>query len=63
MVVYCGVEPAKRLKAVRAVIGELKDFHQEASPQDLAKAKKYAKGRLLLRLEDARSVVAAVEDI
>ena len=58
LVVYCGVEPKKSREAVRAVIGELEDMHQEAPPQELAKAKEYAKGRLLLRLEDTRSVAS-----
>ena len=58
LVVYCGVEPRKSREAVRAVIGELEDMHQEAPPQELVKAKEYAKGRLLLRLEDTRAVAS-----
>ena len=33
-------------------------MHQEAPPQELVKAKEYAKGRLLLRLEDTRAVAS-----
>ena len=58
LIVYCGVEPKKSREAVRAVIGELEEMHQEVSPQELAKAKEYAKGRLLLRLEDSRAVAS-----
>jgi predicted Zn-dependent peptidase len=58
LVVYCGVEPRKSREAVRATIGELEQLRQEAPEQELAKAKEYAKGRLLLRLEDTRSVAS-----
>ena len=58
LVIYCGVEPKKSREAVRAVIAELEGMHQEAPPQELVKAKEYAKGRLLLRLEDTRAVAS-----
>ena len=58
LIVYCGVEPKKSREAIKAVIGELEEMHQEVSPQELAKAKEYAKGRLLLRLEDSRAVAS-----
>ena len=56
LVVYCGVEPQKSRGAVQAVVSELKGMHQEVPPQELAKAKEYSKGRLLLRMEDSRAV-------
>ena len=58
LVVYCGVEPRKSREAVRAVVDELEGMLQEAPPPELAKAKEYAKGRLLLRLEDSRAVAS-----
>ena len=58
LVVYCGVEPRKSREAVRAVLEELEEMHHEAPPQELGKAKEYAKGRLLLRLEDTRAVAS-----
>ena len=58
LVVYCGVEPKKSWEAVRAVVNELKGFHDEAPAEELAKAKEYSKGRLLLRMEDTRSVAS-----
>ena len=58
LVIYCGVEPKKSREAVRAVVGELEGMHQEASPQELTKAKEYTKGRLLLRMEDTRAVAS-----
>ena len=35
---------------------EMKGLHEEAGDQELNKAKEYAKGRLLLRMEDTRAV-------
>ena len=58
LVIYCGVEPRKSREAVRAVIGELQELHQEVPPQELNKAKEYTKGRVLLRLEDTRAVAS-----
>ena len=58
VVIYCGVEPKKSREAVRAVVGELEGMHQEASQQELTKAKEYTKGRLLLRMEDTRAVAS-----
>ena len=58
LVIYCGVEPRKSREAVRAVIGELQELHEEVPPQELNKAKEYTKGRVLLRLEDTRAVAS-----
>ena len=58
LVVYCGVEPKKTREAVQAAVSELNGMRREAPPQELAKAKEYAKGRLLLRMEDSRIVAA-----
>ena len=56
MVVYCGVEPKKSRDAVRGVLHELQGMREEVPAQELVKAKEYTKGRLLLRMEDTRSV-------
>jgi predicted Zn-dependent peptidase len=58
LVVYCGVEPKKSWEAVRAVVEELKGFDHEVPAEELAKAKEYSKGRLLLRMEDTRAVAS-----
>ena len=58
LVVYCGVEPRKSREAAGAVISELEAMHQEAPAHEVDKAKEYAKGRLLLGLEDSRGVAA-----
>ena len=58
LVVYCGVEPRKSREAIKAVVGEFQELQEEAPPQELAKAKEYTKGRVLLRLEDTRAVAS-----
>lgn len=58
LVVYCGVEPKKTREAVKSIVSELHGMHQEVPYPELNKAKEYAKGRLLLRMEDSRSVAA-----
>jgi predicted Zn-dependent peptidase len=58
LVVYCGVEPKKTREAVQAIVSELHGMHTEVPLQELNKAKEYAKGRLILRMEDSRSVAA-----
>lgn len=56
LVIYCGVEPKKSRKAIQGVMDEMKGLHKEPGEQELHKAKEYAKGRLLLRMEDTRTV-------
>lgn len=56
LVVYCGVEPRKSYDAVQAVIHEINQMREEVPEAELTKAKEYAKGRLLLRMEDSRAV-------
>lgn len=49
---YIGTEPSKANAALRAVMGELRKICDEPVGEDeLARAKAYIKGRLLLRLE------------
>ena len=58
MVVYCGVEPRKTNDAVRAVMQQLDGMREEAEERELNKAREYALGRLLLRMEDSRAVAS-----
>ena len=58
LVVYCGVEPRKSRKAVQAVVDELGLLREEPPMQEVAKAQEYAKGRLMLRMEDTRAVAS-----
>ncbi|MBI4311827.1 MAG: insulinase family protein [Chloroflexi bacterium] len=56
IVVYCGVEPKKAKEAVETVLGELQRIKDGVPDEELSKAKEFAKGRLLLRMEDTRAV-------
>ncbi len=55
--VYAGVDPARAEEAIVAALQELARVRDEGLPEEeLAKAKELSKGRLLLRMEDTRSV-------
>ena len=58
LVVYCGVEPRKTQDAVRAVVSDLAGMRAPVPGAELNKAREFTKGRLLLRMEDTRSVAA-----
>lgn len=58
MVIYCGVEPRKTGDTVRALMRELDGMREEAGERELNKARDYAVGRLLLRMEDSRAVAS-----
>jgi predicted Zn-dependent peptidase len=54
--IYAGVDPTKTVEAVKVIVEELVRLRDGATEQELVKAKELSKGRLLLRLEDTRSV-------
>lgn len=55
--VYAGVDPKKTVEATEALVGELARIRKDGvSDDELRKAKELSKGRLLLRMEDTRSV-------
>ena len=54
--VYAGVDPRRINSAIEAILSELRRLKDEVPDSELAKAKEYSKGRLLLRMEDTRSV-------
>jgi predicted Zn-dependent peptidase len=57
IVVYAGVEPKNLKLAIRVVLEQLSLLKEETvSEKELKKAREMAKGRLLLRMEDSRSV-------
>lgn len=58
LVVYCGVEPRKSPEVVQAVVRELAGMRELVPAAELNKAREYTKGRLLLRMEDTRSVAS-----
>jgi predicted Zn-dependent peptidase len=55
-VVYAAVDPAKATEAVEALLVELARLREGVSEEELARVKELAKGRLLLRMEDTRTV-------
>ena len=55
--VYIGVEPKKAVDAVNAVMAELRSLSEtDVSPEELARAKEFTKGRLRLELETTNGV-------
>ncbi len=59
LTIYAGVDTSKLVLALEAIAGELARLRDEAVPDvELTKVKELTKGRLLLRLEDSRSVAS-----
>jgi predicted Zn-dependent peptidase len=57
LVIYAGVDPANARETVLALLTELDRLRTRRVPEDeLERAKELTKGRLLLRMEDTRSV-------
>jgi predicted Zn-dependent peptidase len=54
--VYAGVDPGNARETVAALMKELARLRDGISEEELTKAKELSKGRLLLRMEDTRSV-------
>ena len=54
--VYAGVEPKNLQVAIKAILEQLSQLKETVPEAELVKAKELAKGRLLLRMEDSRSV-------
>ena len=55
-IVYAGVEPAKLPLALQAITGQLSRLKEPALESEVHRAKELTKGRLMLRMEDTRSV-------
>ncbi len=56
--VYAGVEPKNLQIAIKAILEQLSKLKEPVPQVELTKAKELAKGRLLLRMEDSRSVAS-----
>jgi predicted Zn-dependent peptidase len=56
MTISAGVEPKNLAVAIKAILKELSQLRELIPEPELTKAKELAKGRLLLRMEDTRSV-------
>lgn len=56
VIIYAGVEPKHTEDAIEVILGELLQLKDVIPESELVKAKELVKGRLLLRMEDTRSV-------
>ncbi len=54
--ISAGVEPRNLKLAIRAMLEQLSRLKEAVPEPELDKAKEFSKGRLLLRMEDSRSV-------
>ena len=60
LTVYAGVHPKNLEIGISAILEQLTLLKEKISPAELNKAKELSKGRLLLRMEDSRSVAGWV---
>ncbi|MGH2460995.1 MAG: M16 family metallopeptidase [Chloroflexota bacterium] len=58
LVVYAGVEPSRIDEALRATLGQVGRMAEPIPEDELGRAKEFWKGRMLLRLEDTRSIAS-----
>jgi len=58
VIIYAGVEPKNLPVAIKAILKELCQIKEPIPEAELSKAKELTKGRLLLRMEDTRSVAS-----
>ncbi len=55
--IYTGVDPKNSVEAIKVIIGELERIRDEGpTMEELTKARELSKGRMMLRMEDTRSV-------
>lgn len=58
LTIYAGVEPKNLQRTVKAILEQLAQLKERVPEAELTKAKELAKGRLLLSMEDSRTVAA-----
>lgn len=56
LAICASVEPKNLRQVIKAILEELSKLKEKVPETELAKAKEFSKGRLLLRMEDSRSV-------
>jgi len=56
LTIYAGVEPKNLTVSIEAILKQLGALKEPISEDELTKAKELSKGRLMLRMEDSRSV-------
>lgn len=57
LIIYCGSEPSRSPRALDAIMGQLSALRDGFPEKEVEKAREYSKGRMMLRMEDSRSVV------
>lgn len=57
-VITAGVDPKRVYEAVQTVLEQTAGMRDSLSDEELEKAKRYTTGRMLLRMEDTRAVIA-----
>lgn len=57
-IIYAGVEPADLLRAVEALVGELRRLRDPVTDAELCRAREFKKGRLALAMEDTRAIAS-----
>ncbi len=57
-IAYAGVDPKNTKKAIQSILRELLRIKEGIPEEELHKSREYLKGRLVLRMEDTRSVAA-----
>ncbi|MDO8670399.1 MAG: pitrilysin family protein [Dehalococcoidia bacterium] len=55
-VVYAGVDPLRIEATINAILEQLSRLKEGISEEEITRAKEFSKGRMLLRMEDTRSV-------
>ena len=58
LTIYAGVDPKQADATLEAILAELNRLKEDIPEWELTKAKELSKGRLLLRMEDTRSVAS-----
>lgn len=56
LTIYAGVEPKNLTVSIEAILRQLTNLKELVPAEELTKAKELSKGRLMLRMEDSRSV-------
>jgi predicted Zn-dependent peptidase len=57
LTIYAGIDPLRLSACVEAILAELRRLKERVPQDELKKAKEFCKGRLILRMEDTRSVI------
>ncbi|MDO8637666.1 MAG: pitrilysin family protein [Dehalococcoidia bacterium] len=55
-IVYAGIDPQKMESGIEAILSELSRLREPIPEAEVVKAREFFKGRMLLRMEDTRSV-------